>query len=126
VLRLFRRGRGRYPEIAVHERLELDGRTAVCSCYLDHRSYRDMADYVDRMKSYSRRGAGELLRRGKGWFPAIVTHPIARFFRMYLLQRGFLDGRAGLLLCMMAAASVFFKYAILFEMTILRDTQREH
>lgn len=125
VLRLFRRGKGHYPEIAVHERLGLEGRIAACSAYLDHRSYRDMADYIERMKSYSRRGAEELLSRGTGWFPAVVTHPIARFVRMYLLQRGFLDGRAGLLLCTMAAASVFFKYATLCEMTMSRGDRTD-
>lgn len=115
VLRLFRRGRGYYPERAVHEKLELDGRAAVLSGYLDHRPYRDMVDYIDRMKTYSRRGAVELARNNRKWFPSIITHPIARFLRMYFLQLGFLDGMAGYLLCTMAAVGVFFKYAALKE-----------
>ena len=36
--------------------------------------------------------------------------------RMYILQLGFLDGIAGLELCCMAAAGVFFKYARLREL----------
>jgi glycosyltransferase involved in cell wall biosynthesis len=125
VLRLFRRGHGRYPEVAVHERLALDGTVAALRCYLDHRPYRDMADYIDRMKSYSRRGAEELHRRGKRWFPALVTHPVGRFFRMYILQGGFLDGGAGLVLCVLAAMSVCFKYAILREMTVSHGSEPE-
>lgn len=120
VLRLFRRGCGRYPDVAVHERLVLDGTAVSLRSYLDHRPYRDMSDYIDRMKSYSRRGAEELHHRGKRWFPAIVTHPVGRFFRMYILQGGFLDGPAGLVLCMLAAMSVCFKYATLREMTVSR------
>jgi hypothetical protein len=36
---------------------------------------------------------------------------------MYLLQFGFLDGSAGLTVCMLAAMSVFFKYAWLRELS---------
>lgn len=117
VLRLFRRGKGRYPERAVHERLELDGTAGTLAGYLDHRPYRDMEDYIDRMKSYTKRGAADLNREGRGWFPAIITHPLARFLRMYVLQLGFLDGLPGFMLCAMAATSVFFKYARLRELS---------
>jgi (heptosyl)LPS beta-1,4-glucosyltransferase len=71
------------------------------------------------MKRYSRRGAEELRRKGRRWFPGMVLRPPARFMRMYLLQLGFLDGRAGLTLCMLAAMSVFFKYAWLRELSRL-------
>jgi glycosyltransferase involved in cell wall biosynthesis len=117
VLRLFRRGKGRYPEVAVHEKLSLDGSSAVLDSYVDHHPYRDLADYMERVESYGRRGAAELHRKGRGWFPAIVSHPIGRFFRMYILQGGVLDGGAGLLLCTLAAVSVFFKYAFLHELS---------
>ena len=111
VLRLFRRGAGRYPEKMVHERLELKGRAGKLRGFLDHVPYRDMDDYTQRMKSYSRRGAEDLFNRGKGWFPALVTRPFARFIRMYFLQLGFLDGAAGLQLCRLAAKGVFLKYS---------------
>jgi glycosyltransferase involved in cell wall biosynthesis len=116
VLRLFRRGKGRYPPQAVHERLVLDGRSRRLRGYLDHVPYNGIEDYIDRMKSYSGRSAADLRARGKGWFPALVTHPLGRFLRMYLLQLGFLDGTAGLELCCMASAGVFFKYARLREL----------
>jgi len=117
VLRLFRRGRGRYPERAVHERLELDGVAGRLSERLDHIPYRDLDDYMDKMKRYSRRGALELRRKGRGWVPGILVRPVTRFLRMYLLQLGFLDGSAGLTLCSLAAASVYFKYAWLRELS---------
>jgi glycosyltransferase involved in cell wall biosynthesis len=117
VLRLFRRGLGRYPERAVHERLELDGRAGRLDEKLDHVPYRDLDDYIDRMKRYSLRGAEELNRRGRRWFPGMVIRPSMRFMRMYVLQLGFLDGSAGLTLCMLASVSVFFKYAWLREIS---------
>lgn len=116
VLRLFRRSKGHYPPRAVHEKLLLDGRAGKLRSPLDHVPYRDGDDYLDRMKSYSMRGAEDLLSRGKGWFPAMALNPPARFVRMYVLQLGFLDGAVGFMLCGMASASVFFKYMRLREL----------
>ena len=116
VLRLFRRGAGRYPEREVHERLRLEGRASALRGCIEHRPYRDLSDYVDRMKSYSHRGALELHKNGRGWFPGIVTHPTARFIRTYVFQLGMLDGTAGFMLSVLAAVSVFFKYAALREL----------
>ncbi len=117
VLRLFRRGRGKYLERAVHESLDLEGKAGRLNEKLDHIPYRDLEDYMDRLKSYSRKGALELRRKGRHWFPGLVLRPSARFLRMYFLQLGFLDGYAGLTLCSLAAASVFFKYAWLRELS---------
>lgn len=116
VLRFFRNGRGHYPERAVHEKLQLEGKAASFRSSIIHRPYKDIDDYIDRMTRYSRAGALELKRKGKGWFPGIILNPVARFLRMYFLQLGFLDGMDGLILCRFAAASVFFKYSYLREM----------
>ncbi len=116
VTRFFKRGAGRYSERTVHEKLALEGRMGELKGYLEHRSYRDIDDYIDRMKSYSGRGAFELRNMGKRWFPGILLRPPARFFRMYILQLGFLDGLAGMLLCALASIGVFFKYAYLREL----------
>ena len=116
VLRLFRRKAGRYPERAVHEKLDLDGEARTLAEPMLHAPYRDTSDYMERMRQYSLRGAAELDRRGARWFPAIVVRPTFRFLRMYLLQGGFLDGAEGMILCVAAAAGVFFKYAGLREL----------
>ncbi len=116
VLRFFRNGAGHYPERAVHEKLALRGSVRTLSGYLDHRPYASIPDYLERLNSYSSRGAMELHKAGKPWFPAIITHPLARFIRQYFLMLGFLDGFAGLMLCVMSATSVFFKYAALKDL----------
>jgi glycosyltransferase involved in cell wall biosynthesis len=114
--RLFRRGKGYYPEREVHEELRFKGSAPRLAGVVEHRPYRDIADYIDRMKSYSRRGAVELHRRESPWFPGIVIRPAARFIRMYVLQLGFLDGPSGFLLCVLASVGVFLKYAFLKEL----------
>jgi len=116
VLRLFRNGKGRFKERLVHEKLTLNGFSARLKNPLLHNPYRDISDYMDRMSQYSRRGAIELHKQGRHCFPGIATRPMFRFFRMYMLQLGFLDGAAGFILCSSAAAGVFFKYVYLMEL----------
>ena len=120
VLRLFRRGSGWYVERAVHEKLRLEGREAALKGSLDHRPYRDVSDHIDRMRRYSRAGAIEMMKEGRGWFPGIFLRPSARFLRMYVLQLGLLDGMPGFILCSFAAMNVFFKYAALRELLAAR------
>jgi len=117
VLRVMRQGRGSYPGRAVHEKLVLEGAAATLSGKIEHSPYRDLDDYIERMWRYSMRGAIELRRRGVRWFPRILLRPPARFLRMYLLQLGFLDGTAGLVLCLLAGAGVMLKYAYLRELS---------
>ncbi len=121
VLRLFRIKKGHYPPKAVHEKLHLDGTAGRLRGPLFHTPYRDIDDYIERMKSYSRLGAEDLFARGAGWFPAIMLNPPARFIRMYVLQLGFLDGAAGFMLCGMAAAGVLLKYVRLRELYRQRE-----
>lgn len=125
VLRLFRRGSGSYAERAVHETLRLEGREADLKAPLDHRPYRDINDHIDRMRRYSRAGALELMKEGRGWFPGIFLNPFARFLRMYVIQFGFLDGMPGFILCSFAAINVFFKYAALRELLSKRGGRNE-
>ena len=46
-----------------------------------------------------------------------------RFFRMYVLEGGFREGRHGIVLCMLAAFSVFTKYARRWEDEVLRQEE---
>ncbi|MCD6380182.1 glycosyltransferase family 2 protein, partial [bacterium] len=116
VLRFFRVGKGKYNDRSVHEKLILDGKISIFKSYMYHKSYRNVSDYLDRMKKYSKWGAEDLYSKGKFWFPGIIVHPIWRFIRMYFLQLGFLDGKSGFLLCSTAVASIFFKYVYLVEL----------
>lgn len=116
VLRLFRRERGRYDDALVHESLELRGRQDELQAPLLHFTYRTLDDYLAKLASYTARGAADLGRRGER--PSLATllvRPPARFLRMYVLQGGFLDGMAGLLLCLLTAYSVWLKYAQAWE-----------
>jgi hypothetical protein len=100
----------------VHELLQLEGRSATLQGALQHYTYRSFAAYLERLERYTARGAADLRRAGvRPSVAALVLRPPARFFRMYFLQLGFLDGLWGLALCTLAAFSVWIKYARLYE-----------
>lgn len=116
ILRFFRAGKGRYDDRLVHETLQLDGRSAHLNGALWHYTYRSFTGYIERLDRYTARGAADA--RAAGRRPsvgALLFRAPARFLRMYFLQRGFLDGVPGLMVCTLAAFSVWLKYARLFE-----------
>jgi glycosyltransferase involved in cell wall biosynthesis len=117
VLRLFDRRKGRYEEKEVHADVALSGSVGSLDAPLIHHTYRDLRHYFGKFQRYTDWGALELQKHGNraGVFH-LVFHPLFRFFRMYFLQRGFLDGRHGLMLCLLASFSVFTKYAKLWDL----------
>ncbi len=117
VLRLFRRGRGRFRERAVHEAVAVDGPTAYLDAALEHHTYDSIAAYVARMDRYSALAAEEMRRAGIGFRGRdLVWRPPAAAFKMYLLRRGFRDGIHGLALAGLYGAYTFVKYLKLWEL----------
>jgi hypothetical protein len=70
------------------------------------------------MNRYSTWSAKDLLKKGKrASFWNLTFRPFFRFLKMYVFRLGFLDGKAGFLMCMLASYSVFAKYMKLWSMT---------
>jgi glycosyltransferase involved in cell wall biosynthesis len=117
-VRLFRRGRGRFVDRAVHESVRVDGRLGRLRGHLVHRSYADVTDFFERANRYSSLAADEAVtagRRVRTW--ELLLRPLGRFAAMYLVRRGFLDGRRGLLLATLYAYYVFMRSAKIWEAT---------
>ena len=118
-LRLFRRGRGRFTERTVHESVTVDGSVGRLSGHLEHRSYRDVADFLERADRYSTLAAGEWLAAGRRSRPLtdLVVRPAGRFLTMYVARAGFLDGWRGFLLAVLYAYYVLMRSAKVWERT---------
>jgi len=123
LVRLFRRDRARFAGGKVHERLELDGPALPLAGDLYHHSFRDAADHWARCEKYARLWAETQFEAGKSCGRlASSTHAAFRWFRGYVLKRGFLDGAQGWRIAKFCAAEVALKYRLLREMTEIRDT----
>lgn len=127
-LRFFRRGRGRFPCLHVHERLELDGATGFLDGEILHYTYRTFREYFDKMDRYTSfeaeyihsitigqdgTGLHDFLRNPekrkpylrKLWWKYVPFKPFFRFGLIYVVRGGFLDGRHGFTLAFLSAVS---------------------
>jgi glycosyltransferase involved in cell wall biosynthesis len=119
-VRLFRRTRGRFGARAVHESVTVDGRVERLSGHLEHRSYRDVSDFLARADRYAALAADEAVRTGRRARVAdLVVRPLGRFFGMYVARGGFLDGWRGFLLASLYAYYVLIRSAKIWERTRL-------
>jgi glycosyltransferase involved in cell wall biosynthesis len=117
-VRLFRRGRGRFSTRAVHESVSVDGRIERLRGHLEHRSYRDIGDFLTRADRYATLAADEAVAQGRRvGVSALVLRPFGRFFGMYVVGRGFLDGWRGFLLASLYAYYVLIRSAKIWERT---------
>ncbi len=106
------RWRGKY----VHESVQVDGPSGQLTEELQHYSYRDLSDHLDRINHYTTLAARQMHEAGRRSTAAhLLVHPPAAFLRNYVLRRGFMDGTAGLMLSAVNAYSVFLKFAKLWE-----------
>ncbi len=111
VLRLFRHGRARFSDDAVHERVICAGAVERLSEPLLHNPVARLEDALSRMDRYSTIGADMLVASGQRvWFASGILHGFWTFLRSYILRAGFLDGREGFLLAIANAEGTYYRY----------------
>lgn len=116
--RLFRRDVC-YPRVnRIHPAIEVPtGNVGKLSGRLIHYSLWTIDDFLRKSPRYCQWAAEDLDERGKrARLIDLTFRPAVRFFRHYVWQLGFLDGRPGLLVAALAAYTVFLKYARLWAM----------
>ena len=117
-VRLFRRTRGRFAARAVHESVSVDGRVERLAGHLEHRSYRDLGDFLARADRYATLAATEAVAQGRrAGVGDLVLRPLGRFVVMYVVRGGFLDGWRGFLLASLYAYYVLIRAAKIWERT---------
>jgi glycosyltransferase involved in cell wall biosynthesis len=122
VLRLFRRGRGRFTDALVHEEVLVDGPVGDLREDLQHRSYDSLADHVRKLLDYTAWDARMLRRRGVrlgllGALWWLAVKPAATLVRKLVVQRGYREGWHGFVLSAMSALVVFVNSVRLAELT---------
>ncbi|TEA78385.1 glycosyltransferase family 2 protein [Allopusillimonas ginsengisoli] len=111
VLRLFRRGTARFKDVAVHESVLPQGQVAILKGHFLHYPYADLESFIAKINHYSSVAAGMMHARGKKTSAlGALGHAIWTFIRHYVVRRGFLDGKEGFILAVMAGAGSFFRY----------------
>lgn len=115
-VRLWRAGAGRWGGDDPHDRLEVAGRVERLPGDLEHEGFRSLAAHLAKIDAHSTAAARSLHAKGaRPGAAKLFLRPAARFARMYVVERGFLDGLRGLVLASMGAMYVFSKYLKLWE-----------
>lgn len=110
-----------YPRLAVrwvgriHEHVESELPVRQMGGSLLHYTYTDWTRYFQKFNNYTTLMAEKQYAEGKRTsFLKILLDPPFAFFRFYILQRGFLDGRLGFILGMFHGFYTMVKYVKLY------------
>lgn len=133
VVRLFRRDLGRYVGPSDHGEVQIaSGRVGVLNEKMLHYTCWDYDQVFQKFHRYTKLQAEQWHERGKDTsYLRLFVNPIGRFIREYFLQLGFLNGKAGVQLAMLAAFYSFMKQARLWELNHglpqpIPEQDREH
>ena len=112
-IRIFHKNRAHWEGDFIHEVLNVsqDNRINFLSGDLYHYSYHSVSDHYNQIEKYSTLHAQRMLAENKKVTPIkLYISPVFKFFRTYVLQQGFLDGKAGYLIAKISAKAVWLKY----------------
>lgn len=108
VIRLFRRGKGKFPSKSVHEQIEISGGVGHLKHPLDHYSYVTVSQYWKKSASYIKLTA-QAIRSQKNYrsiwvaLSYMIIRPTMTFLALYIRHKGFMDGWRGLLYALFSA-----------------------
>lgn len=128
VLRLFRRGKARFTDAAVHEKVVPQGPVGHLRAHLLHYTYPTLDSALAKMNRYSSDAALAMHARGRrASMASALGHGFWTFIRIYVVRRGFLDGRHGFVLASVAAMGSFSRYAkLMFLSSNSGDSSHTH
>lgn len=111
-IRLFDRRVAYWGGMNPHDKIVLNENTNTCHLEGDlfHYSFGNINEYIKRNDEISTIAARSLYKKGQRSGIKIIVNPIWRFFKSYLLRKGFLDGYPGFIIAKNTAAQAYMKY----------------
>ncbi|QGY41702.1 glycosyltransferase [Pseudodesulfovibrio cashew] len=111
LFRFFRAGKMQVTASGAHYHFEPLGDTAKLSGDILHYPYESFQQHMEKINYYAEEGAKSLREKGRrGGLWRALLHAVGRFFKLYLLKAGFLDGKAGFYNAMAGFYYTFQKY----------------
>ncbi len=116
VLRLFRRSKGRYLPLEIHEQVEVGGPTEKLRGSLEHFSYATMDEYLEKIPAYTAMAARQRWEAGKRFSSIHHLRPAWELFSRVVIKGAWLDGQAGLIYAALSAHAAWLRSVKLWEM----------
>ena len=127
VLRLFDRNKGRFGGINPHDKVIIDnGKISTGKIALIHYTYSTLDQYLAKQNFYSSIAANVKFNASKKYTFIPVTLFVKtfwKFFEVYVLKRGALDGTHGFVAAFGSACLTFWKYAKIWELSRNRKSK---
>lgn len=116
-MRLFRKGKGKYPQKHVHEMIDVDGETAYLNEHLTHLNYETISQFIYKHSEiYSINERDNLLRKGyKLSYLDAIRFPANEFLSRFFAREGYKDGFHGFMLSLLFAFYHFLILARIWE-----------
>ncbi|MDD5173010.1 MAG: glycosyltransferase family 2 protein [Patescibacteria group bacterium] len=107
-LKIFRRGS--CFQRAVHELVVVNGPRGFFTQPIIHHSYNNIKSFIQRSQNYTDIEAKILKQeQEKSSFKKVFVYPVAKFLKVYIFKKGFLDGWRGLIYAGLLAYYSFLK-----------------
>ncbi len=117
-IRLIHRDVCRYNDNRVHEEIrQTEGMSiGFLRSKFEHYTFKDLHHFVAKQERYATWSALDHEKKtGRVTYFHLFIKPFARFFKHFVLKRGFLDGTVGVVIAAVAAWSVFLRYVKIIE-----------
>ena len=115
---LFDKRKACYKDQLVHENIDYKGgRAGYFKGEILHYSYDSIKHFIKKSDQYSDLSSRQMFERGKrAHLHNFILNPTIMFIKMFILKRGFLDGKTGFILALLYSAFyTLMKYIKLWE-----------
>lgn len=115
IVRLFNKEKAHFKNVAVHESLIVNGSIKELNGHLIHYPYDSFERLINKVNQYSTAAAQQLHAKNKKIsLLGIGMKALWTFIRLYVIRKGFLDGKQGFILASVAAFGSFLRYSKLW------------
>jgi glycosyltransferase involved in cell wall biosynthesis len=125
-LRLFKKNKGKFTKVHVHEHLTLEGESAFLKEHIIHHNYDTIGQFIGKMANYAPNEANNYIKKGYvfSYFDAI-RFPLDEFLSRFFSRKGYKDGFLGLMLAILMAFYHFLVFASIWELNKFRDMEED-
>jgi len=124
-LKLFRKDKFRYEEVAVHPRAFMDEPCGHLKCDLIHYSYRDIEDFVRKLNNQTTWEAAKWFKQDKPMrLGRFLWRTYDRFMRSYFGKKGYKDGFIGFVIAFFAGLYQFLSYLKYREIVMIKKEEK--
>jgi len=122
-LRLWKKGKVKWPGKSIHEHPEIKGETERLSGHILHNNYTSVSQYLLKLNRYTTQDAIRRRNEFKDKFSVyFVSRPIEEFVKRFVALKGYKDGLHGLALALLQA---FYELVVVIKVWELNKFKEE-